>query len=161
MREVDLAPLKWNVSIGVLCRESWNIFFVCSFLILKRVYILQISSIALKFRSKYGTSRATNISLRSSSSEQTNGSALTNNKIAVDSLIMRFSVHVNLLIFYLEINSFFEDITVNTEERRKGRCEGKFKPLSLWIRKLSRIYAVDRVKLVYHVKQQIESLNKH
>ena len=44
---------------------------------------------------------------------------------------MRFSVHVNLLIFYLEIRSFSEDTTVNTEERRKGHCEGKFNPLSL------------------------------
>ena len=54
-------------------------------------------------------------SLRLSSSEQTNGSTSSNNKMAVDSLIMRFSVHVNLLIFYLEIHSFFEDTTVNTE----------------------------------------------
>ena len=47
--------------------------------------------------------------------DQTNGSTSTNNKMAVDSLIMGFSVHVNLLIFYLEIHSFFEDTTVNTE----------------------------------------------
>ena len=86
----------------------------------KRVYILQNSSIALKYRSKYGTSRTTNISLRLSSREQTNGSTSTNNKMAVDSLIMRFSVHVNLLIFYLEINSLFEDTTVNTDSRRKA-----------------------------------------
>ena len=49
--------------------------------------------------------RATNTSLRLGSSEQTNGSALTNNKMAVDNLIMRFSVHVNLL-FVLFRNSF-------------------------------------------------------
>ena len=109
-----------------------SVFFVeGSFLIFKCAHILQNSSIALKYRSKYGTSRTTNISLRLSSREQTNGSTSTNNKMAVDSLIMRFSVHVNLLIFYLEIRSFSEDTTVNTEERRKGHCEGKFNPLSL------------------------------
>ena len=102
-----------------------------SFLIFKCARILQNSSIALKYRSKYGTGRTTNISLKLSSREQTNGSTSTNNKMAVDSLILRFSVHVNLLIFYLEIRSFSEDTTVNTEERRKGHCEGKFNPLSL------------------------------
>ena len=56
-----------------------------------------------------------NISLRLCSREQTNGSTSTDNKMAVHSLIMRFSVHVNLLCFCLEIHSFFEDITVNTE----------------------------------------------
>ena len=102
-----------------------------SFLIFKCARILQNSSIALKYRSKYGTGRTTNISLKLSSREHTNGSTSTNNKIAVDSLIMRFSVHVNLLIFYLEIRSFSKDTTVNTEERRKGHCERKFNPLSL------------------------------
>ena len=100
-------------------------------MIFKCAHILQNSSIALKYRSKYGTSRTRDTSLRLSSSEQTNGSTSSNNKMAVDSLIMRFSVHVNLLIFYLEIRSFSEDTTVNTEERRKGHCEGKLNPLSL------------------------------
>ena len=45
---------------------------------------------------------------------------------------------------YLEIHSFFENTTVNTEERRKGHCEGKFNPLSLLIRRHSLIDAVDR-----------------
>ena len=64
---------------------------------------------------------------------------------------------------YLEIHSFFENTTVNTEERRKGHCEGKLNPLSLLIREHSRIHAVDHVKLVYHIREQIESLtsNKH
>ena len=29
---VDLAPLNWNVSIGVLCRGAWNMFFCGPFL---------------------------------------------------------------------------------------------------------------------------------
>ena len=97
LQVVDLASSKWNVSIEFLCR-AWNMFFF-SFCIWKRVYILQNSSIALKYRSKYGTSRRRDISLRLSSSEQTNGSTSSNNKMAVDSLIMRFSVHINLLFF--------------------------------------------------------------
>ena len=40
-----------------------------------------------------------NISLKSNSREQSNGSTSTNNKMAVDSLIMRFFVHANLLYF--------------------------------------------------------------
>ena len=56
-----------------------------------------------------------NISVRLCSREQTNGSTSTDNKMAVHSLIMRFYVYVNLLYFCLEIHSFFEDITVNTE----------------------------------------------
>ena len=60
-----------------------------------------------------------NISLRLCSREQTNGSTSTDNKMAVHSLIMRFSVHVNLLFFCLEIHSFFEDTTVNTANEEK------------------------------------------
>ena len=37
---------------------------------------------------------ARNISLRLRWREQTNGSTSTNNKMAIDSLIMRFSIHV-------------------------------------------------------------------
>ena len=129
----------------------------------KRVCILQNSSMALKYKSKYGTSRTRDISLRESSSEQTSGSTSSNNKMAVDSLIMRFSVHVNLLFFLFRNPFLFENTTVNTEERRKGHCEGKLNPLSLLIREHSRIHAVDHVKLVYHIREQIESLtsNKH
>ena len=53
---------------------------------------------------------------------------------------------------YLEIHSFFENTTVNTEERRKGHCEGKLNPLSLLLGEHSRIHAVDHVKLVYHIR---------
>ena len=56
-----------------------------------------------------------NISLRLFSREQTNGSASIKNKMADRSLIMRFSVNVNLLFFCLKIHSFFKDTTVNTE----------------------------------------------
>ena len=98
LQVVDLASSKWNVSIEFLCR-AWNTFYCFPFFIWKRVHIPQNSSIALKYRSKYGTSRTRDISLRLSSSEQTNGSTSSNNKMAVDSLIMRFSVHVNLLFF--------------------------------------------------------------
>ena len=47
--------------------------------------------------SNYRTSRTMNISLRLCSSEQTNGSTSTKNKTVVYSLIVRLSVHVNLL----------------------------------------------------------------
>ena len=76
--------------------------FFCFFLIFKRVPIPQNSSIVLKFREKYITSRTRKISLRLSSCELTNGSlTLTNNEMAVGSLIMRLSVHVNLLPFLI------------------------------------------------------------
>ena len=58
---------------------------------------LRIDVIALKYRSKYGASKTRNISLSLSSREQTNSSTSTNNKMAVDSLIMGFSEHVSLL----------------------------------------------------------------
>ena len=73
--------------------------FFCSFLIFKYVLIVQNSNITLKYRSKYGAIRARNISLRLSSREQTNGSTSINNKMTIDSLIMRFSIHFNLLSF--------------------------------------------------------------
>ena len=47
--------------------------------------------------SNFRTSRTMNISLRLCSSEQTNGSTSTKNKTVVYSLIVRLSVHVNLL----------------------------------------------------------------
>ena len=112
---------------------------------------LQNSSITLKYRSKYGTSRTRN-------TDQTDGSTSTNNKMAVDSLIMRLSVHVNLSLFLnLEIHSLLEDKTVNIVQRRWGHCEGKFNPPGLYIREHSRIHVVDHVKLVYYIKEQIES----
>ena len=58
LRVVYLAPLNWNVFIGVFCRRSWKMFF-CSLLIFKCILILQNSNIARKYRSKYGTIRAT------------------------------------------------------------------------------------------------------
>ena len=55
------------------------------------------------------------------SREHTNDSTSTNNKMAVDSLIIRFSVH--LLRFHLEIHSFFEDKqwTLTNEEKVIGK----------------------------------------
>ena len=43
--------------------------------------------------------------------------------MAVDSLIIRFSVHINLLRFHLEIHSFFEDKkwTLTDEEKVIGK----------------------------------------
>ena len=79
------------------------------FFFFKRVHILQNSSNALKYNSKYRTSRTKIISLKLNSREHTNDSTSTNNKMVVDSLIIRFSVHINLLRFHLEIHSFFED----------------------------------------------------
>ena len=87
LRVVDLAPFKWNVIIHVLCRGSWNMQF-CSFFIFKHVNIPQNTSIPLEYRSKFDTSRTRNISLRFRLREQTNGSTSTNNKMAVDSLII-------------------------------------------------------------------------
>ena len=49
------------------------------------------------------------VELKLNSREHTNDSTSTNNKMVVDSLIIRFSVHINLLRFHLEIHSFFED----------------------------------------------------
>ena len=116
----------------------------CSFFTLKRACILQNSSIAHKYRLKFGTSRTRNISRRLSSREQTRRSISTNIKMVVGRLIIRFSVTltcffyskinyfddttVKIVIFYLKLHDF-EDTTVNTELR--GHCESKFNPMSL------------------------------
>ena len=73
--------------------------------VLKRAHILQNSNISLNFRSKNGTRRTKNILLRSSLRKQANGSLSTNNKMAVDSFTIRFSVHVNLLFVFIKKSS--------------------------------------------------------
>ena len=114
LRVIDLAPFKWNVSLGILVEDLKTCFY--SFLTFRCLYVLQNSSIALKYISKCRTSRTMNISpLRLCSREQTNGSTSTKNKMAVHSLIIGFSVHINLLFFCLEIRPFYEHTTVNTE----------------------------------------------
>ena len=72
LRVIDLAPFKWNVSLGILVEDLKTCFY--SFLIFRCLYVLQNSSIALKYISKCRTSRTMNISpLRLCSREQTNG----------------------------------------------------------------------------------------